>query len=145
MNTQQIELVQSTFALAAPMTDKIAESFYERLFTLDPTVRSLFAGDLKQQRTKLMTTLTTVVQKLHQPEHLSEMVRLLGQRHMQYGVQAGHYATVGEALVWTLAQHFGPAFTPEVEDAWAAAYAMLAEAMTETPSAAAAPVELTQR
>ena len=131
MNSQQIETVQRTFALAAPMADEIAERFYQRLFVLDPSLRRLFHGDMQQQGGKLMTVLAFAVTGLSKPETILEPVRRLGERHVHYGVQASHYATVGEALLWTLGQVFGPAFTPEVENAWAAAYGLLAGVMQE--------------
>jgi hemoglobin-like flavoprotein len=131
MNTQQIELVQRTFALAAPMAEEIAGCFYQRLFELDPALRPLFAGNLKHQGDKLMTVLAFAVRGLDQPEALAGPVRRLGERHAGYGVQAHHYATVGEALLWTLGQIFGPAFTPDVAAAWAAAYQLLAGLMQE--------------
>lgn len=136
MNPQQIDLIQQTFALAAPAASVIAERFYERLFVLDPTLRPLFAGDMGEQGDKLMTMLALVVHNLPQPERLLEAVRRLGERHAHYGVQPAHYTTVGEALLWTLAQHFGPAFTDEVRAAWAAAYQLLAGVMQEATTPA---------
>ena len=133
MNAQQIEIVQRTFALAAPMADEIADRFYERLFTVDPSLRSLFHTNMQQQGNKLMTMLSLAVRSLDRPETILEPVRRLGERHVQYGVQPHHYATVGASLLWTLAQVFGPAFTPEVEDAWSAAYALLSGVMQEKP------------
>ena len=50
-------------------------------------------------------------------------------RHAGYGVQEAHYATVGEALVWTLARGLGASFTPETQAAWVATYEALAGAM----------------
>jgi len=131
MNIQQIELVQRTFALAAPMADEIADRFYQRLFLLDPSLRHLFHGNMQQQGGKLMTVLAFAVAGLSKPETIREPVRQLGERHIHYGVQAHHYATVGEALLWTLGQVFGPAFTVDVRDAWAAAYGLLARVMQE--------------
>jgi hemoglobin-like flavoprotein len=135
MNKQQIELVQRSFALAAPLADEIADRFYQRLFELDPALRPLFHGDIKQQGAKLMTVLALAVRGLNQPETILEPVRRLGERHVHYGVQTHHYATVGEALLWTLAQLFGPAFTPDLEEAWSAAYQLLAEVMQEREQA----------
>ena len=135
MNAQQIELVQRTFALTAPLTEEIAICFYNRLFELDPTLRPLFTSNLKHQGEKLMTVLAFVVRGLDQPEIIVGTVRRLGERHVHYGVQAHHYATVGEALLWTLGQLFGPAFTSEVEAAWGAAYHLLACIMQESAMA----------
>jgi hemoglobin-like flavoprotein len=55
----------------------------------------------------------------------------LGERHVQYGVQPHHYDIVGAALLWTLAQGLGKHFTSEVEEAWTAAYTLLANTMQE--------------
>ncbi len=131
MNSQQLETVQRTFAMAAPMADQIADRFYQRLFVLDPSLRRLFHGDMQQQGGKLMTVLAFAVAGLSKPETILEPVRRLGERHVHYGVQASHYATVGEALLWTLGEVFGPAFTADVRDAWAAAYGLLAGVMQE--------------
>lgn len=138
MNPQQIDLVQQTFALAAPQAKVIANLFYQRLFELDPALRRLFRGDMSEQGDKLMTMLAFVVHHLRQPEPILGAVRRLGERHVHYGVQPHHYTTVGEALLWTLAQHFGPAFTAEVKAAWAAAYQLLTSVMQEAAMPVAA-------
>ena len=51
-------------------------------------------------------------------------------------MREGHYASVGQALLWTLERGLGEAFTPEVRDAWAAAYALLSAAMIEAAAEA---------
>ena len=69
-----------------------------------------------------------------QPEFIDQIVpavRALGARHVGYGVRAEHYAVVGTALLWTLEQGLGAAFTPAVRDAWAAAYRALAGVMVD--------------
>jgi hemoglobin-like flavoprotein len=138
MTSQQIALVQQSFTVAAPQAQAIASRFYQRLFELDPTLRRLFTGDMREQEDKLMTMLAFVVHHLHQPAPILEAIRRLGERHRHYGVAPHHYTTVGEALLWTLAQHFGPAFTAEVEAAWAAAYQLLTGVMQEATLPAAA-------
>ncbi|MDP3896546.1 MAG: hemin receptor, partial [Mesorhizobium sp.] len=56
-------------------------------------------------------------------------VRALAQRHVGYGVKDKHYATVGAALLRTLSDGLGDAFTSEVRAAWQAAYALLSSVM----------------
>ncbi|MCI0393446.1 MAG: globin domain-containing protein [Chloroflexi bacterium] len=131
MTPKQIELVQETFALVAPMADQAAALFYARLFTLDPSLRPLFRSNMDEQGKKLMATLTLVVRDLQQPETIIAAVQHLGQRHATYGVQPAHYNTVGSALLWTLNQGLGDRFTAEVEAAWTAAYTLLADLMLE--------------
>ena len=49
-------------------------------------------------------------------------MQALGRRHAGYGVRPEHYDTVGAALLWTLEQGLGDAFTDDVRAAWAEAY-----------------------
>ena len=139
MTPQQINLVQESFALVVPIADTAAALFYDRLFTLDAALRPLFRNNMQEQGKKLMATLSVAVNGLKNPEKIIPVVQHLGRKHVPYGVQPQHYATVGEALLWTLAQGLGEAFTPEVEAAWTAVYTLVATVMQE----AAAEIELT--
>jgi hemoglobin-like flavoprotein len=129
MNSEQINLVQASFAEVRPIATVAAELFYTRLFVLDPSLRPLFKGDLAHQGRMLMAMINSAVNGLTQLDTMVPVVRQLGARHVKYGVRDEHYATVGSALLWTLEQGLGDKFTPAVSDAWAAAYDMLAGVM----------------
>ena len=55
----------------------------------------------------------------------------LGSRHRGYGVRAGHYVLMGNALLEALAAARGAEWTPEAAEAWAAAYDLVAETMQQ--------------
>jgi hemoglobin-like flavoprotein len=129
MRPEQIALVQNTFDFLWPMTDTVAALFYLRLFEVAPGLRPMFNGDMKEQAHKLMQMLGYVVNGLNNPENMLAEVRELGQRHLEYGVKAEHYRTVGEVLLWTLKRALDEDFTPEVEEAWTEAHALLADVM----------------
>jgi len=129
MTQEQIALVQRSFQAVQPILEGAAALFYERLFTLDPSLRALFRGSPDEQARKLAQALTVVVTSLDRPEQIRVAVEGLGRRHVGYGVRDAHYATVGEALIWTLEQGLGAAFTADVRDAWGAAYGWLAFTM----------------
>ena len=42
-------------------------------------------------------------------------------------MKAAQYETVGAALLWALEQGLGADFTPEIKEAWATVYGLLAE------------------
>lgn len=130
LTDRQIELVQQTFGQVAPIAEAAAELFYGRLFELDPSLRPLFKGDMTEQGRKLMQMLSVAVHNLDRLDTILPAVQALAARHVGYGVQLQHYATVGAALLWTLEQGLGQAFTPEVKAAWAAVYEVLTGAMT---------------
>lgn len=129
MNSEQINLVQSSFAAVRPIAATAAGLFYDRLFTLDPTLRPLFKGEWVQQGRMLMGMLHSAVNGLSNLSALEPVLRGLGARHVHYGVQDTDYATVGSALIWTLEEGLGDAFTPAVQDAWIAAYGLLSSVM----------------
>lgn len=131
MNKEEIYILQNSFNLVEPIADTAASLFYARLFELDPSLRSMFKSDLKDQGEKLMSTLKLVVVGLDNPEKIIPAVQSLGKRHSGYGVQPQHYAKVGEALLWTLEKGLGDAYTPEVENAWKNAFALLSGLMLE--------------
>ncbi|RYX92121.1 MAG: hemin receptor [Comamonadaceae bacterium] len=129
MTPQQIELVQQTFADVKPIAATAAELFYNRLFTLEPALRPMFKSDIRQQGQMLMSMIGAAVNGLKNLDALVPVVRALGARHASYGVREEHYAIVGGALLWTLEQGLGAKFTPQVRDAWAAAYGLLSDVM----------------
>ena len=129
MTPAQINTVKTSFAAVTPIADQAGMLFYERLFTLDPSLRPLFKTDLEAQSRLLMQMIATAVNSLDRLETILPAVKALGVRHAGYGVTEPHYRTVGDALLWTLERGLGPAFTPEVSEAWAAAYAALADTM----------------
>lgn len=140
MLPEDVRLVQQSFGLVIPIADTAAALFYGRLFELDPALRPLFRGDMAEQGRKLMTMLRIVVAQLDRWEALRPAVEQLGKRHAGYGVTAEHYATVSAALLWTLEQGLGAAFTPEVRAAWTEAYAALADTMRAAAASEAEPL-----
>ncbi len=114
MQAHQVRLVRDSFALVQPIAPQAAALFYNHLFEADPSLRALFRGDMAQQGARLMTMIGSAVGLLEKPEVLMPVLCNLGARHVNYGVQDAHYATVGGALLLTLEQGLGAAFTPEV-------------------------------
>ena len=129
-------LVRDSFAKIAPMGTAAAAMFYERLFTLDPSLRALFKSDMAEQGRKLMSLIGTAVANLHQLETIVPAVQDLGRRHAGYGVTRSHYQVVAAALLWTLERGLGAAFTVETRDAWVECYTTLASTMQEAAEAA---------
>ena len=59
----------------------------------------------------------------------SKTVEDLGRRHAGYGVKDAHYDSVGVALLWTLEQGLGSAWTAEAAAAWKEVYGLLSGIM----------------
>jgi hemoglobin-like flavoprotein len=111
MTPDQIKAIQDSFGRVAPISEQAAALFYGRLFEIEPSVKPLFRGDMKEQG--------------HNLEGILPAASALAKRHVAYGVKPDHYAPVGAALLWTLEQGLGAQWTPELAAAWSAAYSVL--------------------
>ena len=129
MNPEVVELVQNSWAEVTPIASQAAALFYSNLFTLDPSLKILFQGDMEEQGKRLMEMIGTAVQKLNNLETVVPVLQSLGKRHVRYGVQEEHYKTVGTALLTTLSQGLGENFTPPVKEAWTLVYGVMADVM----------------
>jgi hemoglobin-like flavoprotein len=129
MTPDQIRLVQSSWQSVIPIQKQAATLFYDELFAADPSLRTLFKGNLDEQKSKLTRMIGVAVSSLHRLEEILPAVKNLGRRHEGYGVRPQDYAMVGATLLGTLEKGLGPAFTPEVKEAWAAAYGLLSQVM----------------
>lgn len=127
-----VELLESSFELVKPHADELVDRFYDRLFRENPQVRPLFPDDMRSQKGHLLTALATIVQSLRTPEKLKSYLQDLGLRHISYGVKSQHYPIVGQTLLATLADVAGNAWTPQLEEAWSAAYDAIQSIIFET-------------
>jgi nitric oxide dioxygenase len=131
MTPDQVKLVQDSFAKVVPISEQAAVLFYDRLFEIAPQVKAMFPTDMTEQRKKLMGTLAVVVQGLSNLESILPAASALAKRHVSYGAKPAHYPVVGAALLWTLEKGLGDAWTPEVAEAWTAAYGTLSGYMID--------------
>jgi hemoglobin-like flavoprotein len=127
-----LDALETSFDLVAPHGDELMEEFYRRLFETAPAVKPLFARtDLKRQKTMLLGTLVLLRKSLRDLDAIVPKLRELGARHVAYGAVPEHYPVVGAVLIASMAHVAGPAWRPEFEQAWAAAFEIVAGAMIE--------------
>ena len=137
LTDDQVKLVKANWNAVKPIKATAADLFYDKLFELDPSIRSLFKDDISIQKKALMATISFCVATLNHPDKLVPAVQQLGSRHGGYGVTDKHYATVGAALLWTLEQGLGEAFTPEAKAVWTEVYGILSTTMLDAAQKAA--------
>lgn len=127
-----LDALETSFDLVAPRGDELMDRFYSGLFEAAPAVEPLFAGsDLKRQKAMLLGTLVLLRKSLRNLDAIVPKLRELGARHVAYGAQPEHYPVVGEVLIGAMAAVAGPAWRPEYERAWGAAFEVVAGAMIE--------------
>lgn len=130
MTPERARLVRENWAQLLPLVPRVADTFYRRLFELDPSARHLFRGVRHEEQVeKLMHAITAIVAMLESPEELIPELSRLGQRHQQYGVTDRNYDILGDALLGTLRTTTGADWNPELQDAWLEAYTLIASIM----------------
>jgi hemoglobin-like flavoprotein len=135
MTPGQVELVQESFRRILPQATEASRLFYEELFRLAPDLRALFSDDLNKQREKFSLMMGVIVKNLSQVGNISEDIVDLGRRHMAYDVEDEDYEAFGEALLRMLDRVLGAEMTPDIRDAWAAAFEMIIRIMREAVNA----------
>jgi len=138
MTPEEIKLVKDSWVKVLPISETAAELFYGKLFELDPSLKSMFKGDMKEQGRKLMAILNTAVNALDKLDTIVPAVQEMGRRHVDYGVKDEHYDTVGEALIWTLGAGLKDDFTDDTKAAWIDVYTLVASTMKEAAAEIAA-------
>lgn len=133
--------ILASWRLVVPIADTAADLFYRRLFELEPSYRRMFPEDMAKQKRKLVTMLAFIVKSIDwmaaqwqedvpAEEDLCLVVLAMGRRHDQlYHIPEESYEAVGAALLWTLDQGLGQAFTDEVRAAWTRLYGVVALTM----------------
>ena len=129
MSHEIVVQVQRSFKDVAPIADEVGWGFYARLFETHPELRPLFAEDIRPQSRKLVQMLAMVVNGLHRLDAIGPELEELARLHREHGVIDVHYAMVCDALVWTLGEALGEAFTPQARQAWTTAFTALADLM----------------
>ena len=127
-----LDALETSFDHIAPRGDELMDVFYARLFAAAPSVKPLFEGtDLKRQKAMLLAALVLLRRSLRDLDSVTPALRELGARHVRYGAQPAHYPVVGQVLISSMAQVAGDAWSPEYQQAWSEAFAIVADAMLQ--------------
>jgi len=132
MTPEQIDLVRKSFDALWPFRRKLADQFYDRFFELAPDAQRLFPNNMERQQLKLMDTIAAIVGTLDQRELFQSIISHTARKHTDFGVKPSHLIAFGEALIWSLQRQFGPAFTPEMQQAWLVLYDAIQAEMMHT-------------
>lgn len=125
-----VELLESSFAEIRKQETEFMTYFYTTLFADYPAVKPLFANThMEKQARQLFKSLVLVVDNLRRPDVLSNALKGLGTRHLQYGVLPEHYPMVGGTLLKALSTYLENTWTPATEQTWSEAYAVVTQLM----------------
>ncbi|WP_018619535.1 globin domain-containing protein [Spirosoma luteum] len=148
MTTDQKQLIKATIPALKEHGVLLTTHFYQRLFTHYPNLKTVF--DMANQESgrqpiALAAAVLAYAQHIDNPSVLEPALTRIGHKHTSLNIRPEHYPIVGEQLLASISEVLGEAATPQLLDAWAAAYGQLAslmigieaalyEAKTETPA-----------
>jgi hemoglobin-like flavoprotein len=120
VNATSVDRIRRSYELLAPRMHEFTTALYARLFAARPDVRTLFTIDIGRQRNHFGAALALIVRNLATFDVLEETLHALGAGHALLGVRPDHYPPLCNALLDTLADALGPAWTPELAADWRA-------------------------
>lgn len=132
MTTAQKELVKATVPVLKENGVLLTAHFYKRMFTHNPELKHMFNMGNQQnqkQQTALAMAVLAYAEHIENPSVLLPVLDSIGQKHTSLSIRPEHYNIVGHHLLNSIAEVLGNAATPELLNAWKAAYLQLAELM----------------
>ncbi|KAG5461929.1 MAG: globin-like protein [Olpidium bornovanus] len=130
LSEEQIAIVKGSAPALAEHGVEITTRFYERLFKLHPDLRSVFNSGHQAtgtQQAALAAAVHAYAANIDNLGALGPAVTRIAHKHASLGVVPEQYPVVGENLLWAVKDVLGDAATPQLLDAWAVAYARLAD------------------
>jgi len=132
MTSEQKAFILATVPVLRENGVLLTRHFYNRMFTHQPELKNLFnMGNQKndRQQTALALAVLAYAENIANPGVLMPVIDRIGHKHTSLDIRPEHYSIVGKHLLASIQEVLGAAATPEIIDAWAAAYNQLAQIM----------------
>ncbi len=130
LTDQHIEIIKTTIPLLESAGPALTGHFYQRMFTHNPELQDIFNMTNQhsgRQQVALFEAIAAYAKNIENVAVLTSAVERIAQKHTSFNIKANHYAIVGHHLIETLRELASEAFTSDVEEAWTAAYQVLAQ------------------
>jgi nitric oxide dioxygenase len=132
MTNDQKKIITATVPVLRENGVVLTTHFYNRMFKHHPDLKNMFnMGNQqsgKQQKALAMAVLA-YAEHISNPGVLLPELDRIGHKHTSLDIRPEHYPIVGNHLLASIQEVLGEAATPEILDAWEAAYDQLANLM----------------
>jgi nitric oxide dioxygenase len=135
MTHDQKQLIKSTVPVLKEHGLALTTHFYQRLFAHNPEFKNVFNQGNQQnghQPMALATAVLAYAEHIADPSVLGAALNRIGHKHTSLDIRPEHYAIIGRHLLASIGEVLGEAATPDLLDAWGAAYAQLSRLMIGT-------------
>jgi nitric oxide dioxygenase len=127
---EQIAIVKSTAPVLKEHGTAITTVFYETMLGENPSLKNMFSLRNQQtgaQQKALANAVLGYATYIDDLPRLHHAVERIAHKHASLFVEPAQYAIVGTYLMRAIGTVLGDALTPEIAEAWTAAYAQLAD------------------
>lgn len=132
LTKQQIELVKATVPVLREHGVALTSHFYKRMLSHNPELMQIFNMGHQRagfQQQALAGAVLAYAENIENLPALLGAVAHIANKHVSVGIRAEHYPIVGKHLIASIKEVLGEAATPELIDAWTAAYMQLADVL----------------
>ncbi len=132
LTKQQIELVKATVPVLREHGVALTSHFYKRMLSHNPELMQVFNMGHQRagfQQQALAGAVLAYAENIENLPALLGAVAHIANKHVSVGIRAEHYPIVGNHLIASIKEVLGDAATPELIDAWTAAYMQLADVL----------------
>lgn len=130
---EQKNLVTGTVPILRKHGEDLTRHFYNRMFTHNPELKNMFNMGNQQsskQQTALAMAVLAYAEHIENPAVLMPVLDGIGQKHTSLSIRPEHYQIVGKHLIASIGEVLGDSATPDLLEAWKAAYIQLAQIMS---------------
>ena len=132
LTKEQIELVKTTVPVLREHGVALISHFYKRMLSHNPELMQVFNMGHQRagfQQQALAGAVLAYAENIENLPALLGAVAHIANKHVSVGIRAEHYPIVGKHLIASIKEVLGDAATPELIDAWTAAYMQLADVL----------------
>ncbi|CRG91237.1 hypothetical protein PISL3812_08285 [Talaromyces islandicus] len=130
LTEEQVKIIKATVPVLQEHGNTVTTVFYKNILTENPELNSVFntTNQLNgHQQKALAGAVYAYAVHIDNLGVLAPAVETIVHKHASLHIQPEHYKVVGTYLLAAMKEVLGDALTPEIHDAWAAAYFQLAD------------------
>ncbi|KAI1623216.1 globin-like protein [Exophiala viscosa] len=132
LTEEQAQVIISTVPVLQQYGNQITTVFYANMLREVPDLNNVFNTSNQRnghQQQALAGTLYAYAANINNLEVLGPAVERICHKHASLYIRPEHYDIVGKYLLEAMGEVLGNALTPQILDAWAAAYKQIADIM----------------
>lgn len=130
LSQAQLAIIKATVPVLQVHGEAITKTMYDNMISAHPELHNVFSTTSQttgRQPRALARSVLAYAMYIDDLPKLAHAVERIAQKHVSLFIQPEQYDIVGGHLIGAIGQVLGDAATPEIVDAWTAAYGVLAK------------------